>query len=237
MRSAAWMLLLLPLGCAGLRSPAVAAFPPPRTDRELDARLQFLEERLDAGRLHAQLWHWGWLGFESAEAVLGTVGAADAKHADDRAGQAVDAAKSVIGVADILVFRPMPGRHGADSMRGPADAPRAEKLARLDRGEAILEAAAARAHTRWEWSVHLGNLGLNLAGSAVLLALSHERTAAISFATGVVGGEAEIWSEPWRASRDLEDYRALVAGASGRAFPTSWRLAPTPTGVALELRF
>jgi hypothetical protein len=237
MRKAAWVILLLPLGCAGLGAPAKVSFPPPRTDRELDARLAFLEERLDAGRLHAQLWHWGWLGVQTAGAVAGTVGAAGAAHADDRAGQAVDAAKSVIGVADILVFRPMPGRHGADPIRGPADAPRAEKLARLERGEAILEAAAARAASRWEWTIHLGNAALNLAGSAVLLALDHEQVAAVSFATGFVGGEAEIWSEPWRASRDLEDYRALVAGATGSGPPTSWRLAPTPMGVALEVRF
>ena len=42
------------------------------SDSELDARLRFLEERLDDGETWAKLWQWGWAGGYSASVVYET---------------------------------------------------------------------------------------------------------------------------------------------------------------------
>jgi len=234
-------LVLIALACAGVRSarPIAADFPEPHSDEELDQRLHFLEARLDAGRLHAAAWSWGWLGIEGLGGVNEIVSATRESESSDRARNIVDAVKSSVGVADIVVLRPMPGRSGAAPLRALPGATFAEKRAQLVRGEAILLAAAARAEERLSWQSHLGNLAFNLAGSAVLLGLGHRDAAWVSLATGAAGGELEIWSEPWRAPRDLEDYRKLVAAGVALASdpPVRWHGAFTGTGLALQLQF
>ena len=234
--------LLLPLACAGLgpwsRASAKPEFPSPRTEADLDARLRFLEERLDAGRLHALAWYWGWLAIDGFSGVSQIQDAAQARQTGDRDRDIVNAVKTTVGIADLVVIRPMPGRRGAEPIRAKPDGTHAEKLARLALGEEILRATAVRADSRFSWQVHVGNLLFNLAGSAVLLGLGHGQAAGVTLATGVVGGEVQIWTEPWRGSRDLSDYEHLVeSGHASAPDPRPWRLAPARDGIALEMRF
>ena len=241
-RTIALAALLLPLACAGLGpqrgAPAKAEFPPPQSDAELDERLRFLEERLDAGRLHAGAWYWGWLAVSGLSGIFQIQDAAQADQAGDRDRDIVNAVKSAVGVADILVIRPMPGRRGAGPMRAMPDGSHAEKLARLARGEEILRASATRAEARRSWQVHVGNLLFNVAGSAVLLGLGHSEAAGVTLATGTIGGELQIWTEPWRGTRDLADYQHLVeSGHASRDPQRPWHLAPARDGLALEMRF
>lgn len=239
------VILLLPfaISCAGSRGagPSAAAppFPPPHTEEELDRRLAFLTERLDDGRLHAAAWSWGWLGVQGFGVGSGVAGAVNEDDSGDRARNIVDAAKSAVGVADLLVLRPMPVRAGAKPLRSMPSATFAEKRAQLLRAEEILLSAESRARQRRSWVTHLGNLGFNLAGSAVLLGLGHGQAAWITLATGFVGGEAQIWSEPWRAPRDVEDYRRLIAAESpvAREPAPAFRGGVAGSGLALELRF
>jgi len=240
-RAAPLATLVLALGCAGLRPPALGeTFAPPRTDAELGARLRFLEDRLSAGQLHAVAWWWGWLGIESFSGVSQVVDATDAHKVGDRARDVVNAVVSGVGLLDLLVLRPMPGRDGAGPLRAMPDVTRAEKLARLARGETMLCEIAARAQTRRSWPVHAGNLALAIAGGAVVLGFGRPATAATTAASNFVGGEIQIWSEPWRGTRDLDDYRRLVDSgqARARAPARSWSVRPAPDGgVALEMRF
>jgi hypothetical protein len=213
-------------------------FPPARTDAELDARLQFLEDRLDAGRRHAQLWYDGWLGFNAACLAYTTASAAiDSPRS--RSFDIVNATQAAIGVADVALLRPMPGREGGDPVRGPADASHDEKVARLVRGEQILVAAAQRAEDRSSWTNHLGNLAFNLLGGGILLVLHEDHYAAVATLSGTAVGEAYIWSEPSRAPKDLEDYLRLVAdGAVTRSDSGSkWHLFHDGRGLALRVSF
>ncbi|HTY17772.1 MAG TPA: hypothetical protein VMH82_08590 [Myxococcota bacterium] len=234
--------LLLPLGCAGLGprrgAPAQAEFPPPKNDAELDARLNFLEERLDAGYLHAAAWYWGWLTIDGLSGISQIQDADQAREAGDRSRDIVNAVKSTVGVADILVIRPMPGRQGARPIRALPDGSHEEKLARLARGEEILRASADRVQANRSWGVHVGNFLFNLAGSAVLFGLGHSEAAGVTLATGAIGGEVQIWTEPWSGLRNLSDYQHLVeSGHASTREPQPWHLAPARDGLALEMHF
>ncbi len=235
-RLLAALLLAAPLGCAGLGAPHAINpdFAPPRTEREADTRLAFLEARLDAGRRHAEIWYWSWLSINGAGLGTSVYTAAATSHGDERAFNAVQASQAALGLADMLVFRPMPGRTGADPLR--ASAARGESTdARVAEGERLLVASAQRADAKRDWRLHAGNLALQAIGAGVLLALDEPGYAGLSMLLGLVGGEANLWSEPSRATGDLDAYRQLVA--TGVAPGTSWHLAPIRNGVALVLRY
>jgi hypothetical protein len=86
--------------------------------------------------------------------------------------------------------------------------------------------------------VQLGNLALNLAGSAVMLGFEHPSEAGLALLNGTLGGEIEIWSEPWRAPRDLADYQRLIeTGRAAQPLARRWGVGPVRDGIALELRF
>jgi len=235
-------LLLGPAACAStsfsLAPAATPAISPPQTDAELDARLHFLEERLDAGRRHAETWYYGWLGFNAA-CLAYTTASASVDSARSRSFDIVNASEAAVGVADVLLLRPLPGREGADPIRGPADASPADKVARLTKGEQILVAAAQRADDRSSWINHLGNLAFNLLGGGILLALHEDHYAAVAAASGTAIGEVYIWSEPSRARQDLDDYLHFVAdGAVARSGSGSkWLLSPAGRGIALRVSF
>ena len=235
-RFLAALLLAVPLGCAGIGGPRAidASFSPPRTAREATARLAFLEERLDTGRRHAELWSWSWLAINGAGLGSTVYTAVTTNHGDTRAFNAVQASQAALGVADVLWLRPMPGRTGADPLR--AAAARGESAeARVAQGERLLVASAERAAARRDWRLHAANLALQALGAGVLLALDEPGYAGLAMALGLIGGEANFWSEPSRATGDLDGYRQLVATGVGPR--TSWQLAPHRNGVALVLRY
>jgi len=237
-RTIALAALLLAVGCASTAPPR-PDFPKPQNQADLDARLHFLEERLDAGQLHAAAWNWGWLGIQVLSGFFQVEDAVQARQAGDRDRDIVNAVKTAVGVADILVIRPMPGIWGAAPLRGMPDATEDERLAQLARGEEILRATADRAAARKSWQVHVGNFLFNLAGSVVLFGLGHTEAAGLTLATGTLGGEIQIWTEPWRGTRDLADYEHLVeTGHASAPDPGQrWHLAPARDGLALEMRF
>jgi|SRR5271157_2526168 len=234
--------MFCPLACASapfaVPRAAMPTFSAPRTDAELDARLHFLEDRLDAGRRHAQVWYYGWLGFNTA-CLAYTTASATVDSARSRSFDIVNASQAAIGVADLVFVRPIPGREGADPIRGPADASHADKVARLTKGEQILVAAAQRADDRSSWTNHLGNLAFNLLGGGILLALHEDHYAAVAALSGTAVGEVYIWSEPSRAPGDLEEYLHFIAdGAVARSGSGSkWLLFPGGPGIALRVSF
>ena len=230
--------LLLALSLPLVPSPAAAAPAQPvlaLSDAELAARLGFLEERLDAGRPTALAWHWGWTGFYSASLAANIGYAIEAENGDERVRAIVDAAKSgVAAVQTLALLRdPLPAILGAQPMRDVPGDDRAARLERLAVGERQLEASAARAETRYSLRRHLIVLGGGLLGGAAILALGDADDALQSTAIGTAIGEAQIWSQPWRAPDDLRDYRARFPEAAG----ISWDLRAKGRGVELVFRF
>ena len=227
-----------PDAAPGSSRPAAAEPAPPvlaLPDAELAARLGFLEERLDAARPTALAWQWGWTGFYSASLALNVGYAIEAEDGDDRVRAIVDATKSGVATLQTLTLLrdPLPANVGAQPMRDVPGDDRAARLERLAVGERQLLASAERAETRYSLRRHLLVLGGNLLGGAAILALGDADDALQSTLIGTAIGEAQIWSQPWRAPGDLRDYRATFPDARG----ISWDLRAKGRGVELVFRF
>lgn len=231
MRIAACLVVCVALGCASA-APPVSELPPPSNEREAEQRLRFVEARLDAGRRHAQLWHWGWTAANGFSVALNTTSFALDDDSGGRVYSGLQVGISTLGLVDLLVRDPVPGRAGADPIRA------GDPATRLARGEAQLAAAAAHAEARRAWPAHLANAALQTAAAAVLLGIDEPGYAAASFGLGMLGGEAMLWSAPSQPARDWDSYREMVVRGGLPAEPKAeLRFAPTAQGLALELRY
>jgi hypothetical protein len=208
--------------------------PSSLSDSELDARLAFLEERLDAGEKYTKYWQWGWTGGYGLGIVIGTVQAIDENSKKKRVNDIVTAAKATIGTSRLLLFR-HPGRNGADSMRAISGNSREAKLQRLAEGEALLEQVAKRAEERTNWKSHAGNIALNAAGGAFIFGFGRDKDAGISMGLGVAVGTIQILSAPKRGIQDLDDYQTRFDMKT--ASRVDWMIVPTMGGVALQVTF
>jgi hypothetical protein len=208
--------------------------PPGLSDSELDARLAFLEERLDGGEKYAKFWQWGWTSGYGLGIVYGVGKAIDVNKEKTRVNYIVTAVKSTIGTSRLLIWR-LPGRHGADSMRAIEGDSREAKLARLSEGESVLQIVAKRAERRWDWRSHAGNIGLNLAGAAFTFGFGRDSDAWESLGVGIGVGTLNILTAPKRGIQNLNDYETRFGMKTASRF--NWTIVPTMGGAALKLTF
>ena len=203
------LLLLAPPPAAAEPAPTVEAVDPGPApdDDEVQARLSFLVQRLDDGRAYADHWARGWPALFVGAAATSAGWAATRTNPAQRTDALVGAAKSTLGAATHLTLVRFSAHRGAaDVLALPRDTPQ-QRLRALAVAEDALKTNARDAGQRTFWMRHLGNLLVNVAGGLVV-GLAHRdwRTAGISTAIGVAGGEAVIWSQPWRAPSDWRDY-------------------------------
>ena len=204
------------------------------SDADVDLRIRFLEERLDAGRRNAQIWQYGFTGGYSLGAVIGVVQASTDSSSDARARAIVTAVKATIGTARLLLA-PHPARHGADAMREVTGESREDRIRRLAAGEGLLQEIVDRTESRWSWKRHAANLALNAAGAAVGWPLGDRDDALIGAALGIVVGEIMTFTMPWRSIDDAKAYRQRIGLA--RKPGLRFGLTPLPTGLALRVDF
>jgi hypothetical protein len=207
------------------------------SDEQIERRTAFLTERLDERRLHAAAWKYGWLVVDGAGGIAAAARAAT-EDGTDQVNQISQAGKGAIGVAYILL-NPMPGTAGADPIREMPDATREDKLARLAAAEELLARAADRARDRTSWLLHFGNVFINAAAAAPVLALGDEGQAAQSFGIGVAAGTLQILTQPWEGPSDWADYERFIAsdGAGTDISSEEWQIVPHGIGLAVQRRF
>ncbi len=201
------------------------------SEAEINARLEFLESRLDAGRKDAAMWQNGWSAVYAAVAVAQGALAVTESRRDDQVANGVGALRAVTAFT-LLRLRPQPGSKGADPIRAlPAD----DQAGRLAAAESLLQRSAQRADERYSPRRHLLNLGMNLAFGGMICAFGDCDDAPLSILIGVAGGEAALWSMPTRATSDLQVYqRRFGTRADSRI---SWQILPGPGGIQLRGRF
>jgi hypothetical protein len=208
--------------------------PSSLSDSELDARLRFLEERIDAGKKYTQYWQWGWTAGYGMGIVIGTTQAILEDGDKQRVNDIVTASKAVIGTTRLLVAR-HPGRHGADSMRAISGNSREAKLQRLAEGERLLQQIAKRAEQRTSWKSYAGNIALNAAGGAFIFGFGRDKDAWQSMGVGITVGTIQILSAPKRGIQDLEDYETRFGMKTASRF--DWMIVPTMGGVGVQVTF
>jgi hypothetical protein len=213
------------------RTPAAASCEP-----ETAARLSFLEERLEARRRYADIWWKSWGTVYGFGLVVEGTRAGFENDRGERANQVVGAVKSSIGLARTFLSPPH-AKDGADELLAlPATSE--DCATRLARAEEMLSRNAEEADSRYSWTRHLANLGLNLAGAVIVAEAFDEPRGWASGALGFAVGEVHLWSHPWQARQDWEEYqRSFPRNGSSRAPSTTWRVLPSASGVRVVVEF
>lgn len=217
-------------------APRLAAAPPetPACPADVQARLEFLEERLDERRVWADRWWKFWTTTYGLGVVVQSVRAGIEDDDGEQADFVVSAVKALSGTARLL-WSPPAARVGADPMRAIAADDAAGCAARLAAGEEQLRAAAHDSESRWSWKRHLANVATNVAGGVIVAEGWDESDGWVSAGTGIAVGEVQTWSHPWHADDDLAEYEQRFGLAHGAR--ASWHVAAWGRGLRVGVRF
>lgn len=205
------------------------------SNAELEQRLKFIETRLARQSPNARVWQHGWTGFHAASAVVQGVLAVDADDSDDEVNYLVGAVKSTGALAQMLI-RPLPAVQSATRFQALPSLSREERLHKVAQGEALLHENADRAATRSGWRRHLIGIGANLLGGVAIAAFGNSSDAVTSTLLGIAVSETNIWTEPSRASNDLEDYQNNK-WMQRQTSEVSWHIVPLARRVEVNIRF
>lgn len=234
-------LKIVSLGLVTVILQAVMAFSaaaeekPRLSEEEIEQRLMFIEQRLNAGRTSARYWQYGWSGFFAASAAVQGYMVIESNDGDNQTKYAVGAAKSAAALA-LMLLRPLPAVKGAAPLQAMPDGTPDEKAARLEAAEDLLKTNARRARERKSWSRHLGAVAVHLIGSGTIAAVGDFKDAVLSNVTGIALSQIHIWSQPRRAIDDLADYeRDFPAPPSPEEL--SWELTPIRGGLGVTIHF
>jgi len=203
------------------------------SDSELDARIAFIEDRLEAQRKHAYYWQWGWTGFYGAGLVVQSVRAGLSEDNEHQADYVVSAIKAAGGTARMLLA-PHPGRNGADEIRAMGGSTREAKARKLAKAEEVLLATAKASDRRFSTKAHAANVLINLAGGAIVWGLGAPSAALEATLVGITVGTANILTSPWDGDDDLAAYKARFTGT---ARGWDWKVVPTLSGAAVQVTF
>jgi hypothetical protein len=237
-------LLIVAIGLAGMPAWAdeereridVPAHLSSLSDAEIDERQQYLEHRLDDGRLYASLWWKGWTGFYALGVGVQSTRAAIESEDGKQADLVVSAVKALGGTINLL-RHPLAWTDGADPVRELPNATREDRLARLAFAEQTLRANAEGSDRRYGWKSHVANILINAAGAGIVHGGWGDRTRAWrSAGVGIAVGEIMLFSHPWwyRDAYDEYEQRFSPSAAGTRV---SWRVLPTIGGVTVQAEF
>jgi hypothetical protein len=211
------------------------------TDTEVTNRLSFIQDALDGGQKAANLWWYGWFGGYSA-ATVGQLavysGSDDEKQRQD---MLVGSVTTALGAAGQIVFPLQAGRFASRLQAMPA-ATSEQRRSKLASAESFLRQAAAQESFGRSWKTQVLATALNLAAGLTIW-LHYDRPASdglVTFAIGQLIWEAQIFSQPMKAVRDLQEYdrrtdfdRVSTAPGSGR----TWYVGVSPAGFVVGCRF
>jgi hypothetical protein len=216
-------------------APRPSERPAPRaiSPTEREARLAFLEDRIATQHLHAQIWWESFITFYGVGLIVQSASAVEATRPAERADLVVSAVKAAGGVVRYAVD-PMKGIQSFEAIAGESPA------ARLARGERILRENADATTPFGPWYAHLINVGINGVGAVIVGAgFDDWERGLVSAGIGIAVGEVSLFTQPWEAVGDLEEYEARFGGRKNvaRQPRTELRLIPAGAGAALRLDF
>jgi hypothetical protein len=211
------------------------------TDTEVTNRLSFIQDALDGGKKAADLWWYGWFGGYSA-ATVGQLavysGSDDEKQRQD---MLVGSVTTALGAAGQIVFPLEAGRFASKLRAIPSETPE-QRRSKLASAESFLRQAAAQEAFGRSWKTQAMATALNLAAGLVIW-LHYDRPAQdglVTFAIGQLIWEAQIFSQPMKAVRDLQEYDRRTDFDRVSATPTSgrkWYVGVSPGGFVVGCRF
>ena len=247
--------LVLVAGVSGTAWAQEAAGP---SDEQVKERLSYLEGALSSARPAARAWWYGWIAAYSVGTVsqLSLAGAhwndtkaedgsPDARRVRDRGfaeDMLVGGATTALGLGSLLIDPFVPA-YGSKALKRLPEATPEERRTKLLRAEEILRRCAAREKEGRGLKTHLLNLGVNAAAGIVTAAAFHRpwTDGLMTFAAGEAVSLLNIFTQPRRAIRDLNEYEAMLRGERGglASAPAGrdFYFGLSPRGISLGIRF
>lgn len=221
------------------------------TDDEARAKINFIQDKLNATAKHSLYWQYGWLAVMSANTALGVAAwqksidqNADAKtykkQKDQQRIGRIDTISGALATGSMLLG-PMPTHSFAKKLRAMPDSNAAELAAKLQHAEEYLANSAA--FERFERSN--GNRALSAfvnlsAALAVAFSTDEGASAASSFVISTLATELKIYTAPQAMSRAEIDYhlgkyqQALKLPAERKM---AFNIVPTQNSIHLNIHF
>lgn len=226
------------------------------SDEQVRERLSFIEDSLSSGQPAAKTWWYGWIGGYSAGALaMGGLAAGhwndtkvdpktqsevrDREFAED---MLVGSGTFALGVAG-LIIDPFVPAYGSNKLRSLPEGTAEERRLKLEKAEELLRECARREKDGRGLLTHLLNLGANAAAGLVTV-WAFDRPwsdGLLTFATGEAVSLLNIFSQPRRAVRDLNNYEVRYLGKQGSydipRTAAAFQFAPCPGGFVLKVSF
>jgi hypothetical protein len=224
-----------------LASAAFAQSAATMTDAEVTGRLAFIQKALDGGQHAADLWWYGWLGGYTGATAAQLAVRSSSHDEKQRQDMLVGAATTALGAVGTAIFPVEAGCFASRLRAIPADTPEARR-AKLATAESYLRRAAAQEELGRSWKAHVTSAVVNLAAGLVIWKHYDRSTSdgVTTFALGQLVSEAQIFTQPMKAVRDLREYERktdFTQPATSAANHPEWYFGASPGGVVVGVRF
>jgi hypothetical protein len=228
------------------------------SDEQVKERLGYIENALRSAQPRARTWWYGWIaGYSAGAIVQGSLAIAhwndvkpdknspnapkvrDRRFAED---MLVGSATLALGVGGLLIDPFLPAT-SAKKLRLIPEATPEERRSKLLQAEELLRRCARREKNGRGWGTHLLNIGANAAAGLVTTLAFHRKwyEGLITFAAGETVSLVNIYTQPRRAIRDLENYEAGSFKRQEAFFyeppRRQWEIGLSPGGVSIAFRF
>ncbi|QJQ96938.1 hypothetical protein HIO72_00295 [Halomonas sp. PA5] len=188
-------------------------------------------DALERGERQANYWQTGWTTFYAGSLVLNAYQSSEASSSDDRFDARVGAVKSALALGGMFFDRqPHPqARREFQQLDGETD---------LAHARALIEQTAAIERERRTWQSRMGSLLVNTAGGlAIALGDDRAEDGAISFATGMLIGELQIWSQPRQATTALNRFQPARVSMGDVRLDLEYAFVVAPDQLGMQIRY
>jgi len=215
-------------------------------DGEVRERLIYINTSLSEGQFNANLWYWGWLsGYTAAATVQLSLyfypDKLNKKHPNyARQDMMAGFITTMLGIGGLAIDPMVPGYALCKYRDMPENTPE-ERLAKLKQAEYWLKKSAKRERDGRGWLNHVLNFAVNFTAGMVIW-LGFDRPwydFFITFGPGFAIGEAQIFTQPWRAIDDWQAYQRkyMMASMPRRDISKGWYMAAYPGGFVAGMYF
>lgn len=186
-------------------------------DAQIAHRLRFIETRFERGKRSARAWYYGWLSFAVVAAGFSWTRFALADRSDGltRDSQFLSGLGAVALVGQMSGMSMTPAFAPQRLARMPRDTPE-ERREALVEATRLLRLSAKRQRPATRLISHIApGIWASITGTYLLRRYREEDTdlimpVGIAYAFPLIVAEARIWSQPTRAMRHYEQYRAFA---------------------------
>jgi len=191
------------------------------SDEQVKERLSFIENALHSAQPRARTWWYGWIaGYSTGAIAQAGLSAANWNKKDSDRDFAEDmlvgSVTCALGVGGLLI-NPFAPAYGAKRLRLMLEGTPEERRVKLLKAEELLRECARREKEGQGWLTHLLNIGVNIAGGLVTV-FAFDRPwsdGLLTFVTNEAVSLLNIYTQPRRAVRDLNNYEIKYLGGQG----------------------